>query len=206
VEPDFDARLTWPEADALRSLLDARVTVLVPVDPTATDAAFEVVLASPARTLRIVSTEVPTPHRDAPWLDVERPRVEQAQADEAVSWSQLVDVGRVREIAVFSTTVWWTPPVPAKRTVIGGVRLRRAMRSLRRTMTADDLKAFEERVAHAEASEPRPRLTLLDEAIELVGDRLVRIWPVGSWLRWAFEEDVAPDDGYTRHVIACSAD
>jgi hypothetical protein len=197
--PDHDVRLTWPEADALRSLVGCAVALLVPARPALVGSAAHVVLAGGPQPLHVLSVYVPTPRRDAPWLDVERPRIQHewpgAMQDEPPT--EPIEIGVVREVAVLTDR---HVDDPVEHTTGPNNAAARCWRSIRRALRTDEQRIIDELVDDAEKQAARhPPVTVVDEAFELVADRVLYVSAVGSLIDWWL--DAAPE-GYTRHVLS----
>ena len=199
VIPDHDVRLTWPEADALRGLLGRPVTLLVPAGRTRTGSALHVVLTGGDRPLHVVSTYVPTPKSHAPWLDVERPRI-QSEWPENLTDEQPTDpvaIGVVREVAVLTEAHL---DDPLERDIVNVSPLARRWRSIRRRLATEEQRIIDDLVEDAETTRAEHRvLTVVDEGFELVGDRVLHVVAVGSSVDWSLDDDA---DGYERHLLA----
>jgi hypothetical protein len=204
MEPAFDARLTWPEADRLRALRGCAVALRAPAGASSQHGAMELALDGGPAPVRLVPFEVPTPHEGASWLDVERPRVEATPfaGDDGPAGAP-VALGKVREIAVHTAAVWWTPPERARETLAGRIRMRRGVRALQRRARPDERAELDELVRSWQRTGREPLQTLVDEGIELVADRVLRVWTVGFRLYWALDGEFE-EDGCERHVLAAA--
>lgn len=128
-------RLSRAEADALLTLRGSDVDVLHWAGDPDGGPGWDLgpgwelsLVADNGVSLAVRPIEVPTPTKRRRLLDVERPEVSTISDD--VDSERLVRhaLGRVEEVAVYTTMVWWSPPESLPGGFISHTRKRRASR------------------------------------------------------------------------------
>jgi hypothetical protein len=111
--------------------------------------------------------------------------------------SHRVHIGVVREVAVLTETHVDDPPEDGSE-VENSVA--RRWRSLRRALRTEEQRIVDDLVEDAErASAGRPIVTVVDDAFELVAERVLHVGAVGSFVHWSLDDQA---EGYERHVLA----
>src|SRR4029079_6742142 len=119
------------------------------------------------RPLHVVSAYVPTPKSHAPWLDVERPRIQSERPANLTDEKPTapVAIGVVREVSVLTEAHL---DDPLERDIVNVSPLARRWRSIRRRLATEEQRIIADLVEDAEKTRAEHRvLTVVDEGSSL---------------------------------------
>jgi hypothetical protein len=186
-EPLYDVGLSWAEADALRTLRGSDVDVLHWAGDPDGEPVWEFgpgwelrLVAGNGVSLAVRPIEVPTPTKGRHLLDVERPQVSPLAEDADGDDDGLLrhPLGRVEEVAVYTTMGWWSPPESEPD----------GTTSHKWNEVHPQNVAFLERAAReVEAAGFNAGITRLDVCLEVSAARRFGVWTDGFALYWGFD-------------------